>query len=145
MAMCTETGLSPSYAYKRGCRCPVCKALKAEYTRREGPAARARVRAWHKNHPDAMRGYRKRSADKRWLAAYGKLQAEQGGKCAICGAGVQGMTASKTRLSVDHCHASGKIRGLLCGGCNVGLGHFKDSVALLSSAIDYLKRTGSGA
>lgn len=43
------------------------------------------------------------------------------------------------RLSIDHCHSTKKIRGLLCSFCNKGLGHFKDSIELLESAIKYLK------
>ena len=42
-------------------------------------------------------------------------------------------------LSIDHCHATGKVRGLLCCACNSGLGYFKDSTELLLSAIVYLK------
>lgn len=42
-------------------------------------------------------------------------------------------------LAVDHCHKTGKIRGLLCQSCNVALGHFDDSLDKLESAIKYLK------
>jgi len=43
-----------------------------------------------------------------------------------------------TRLSIDHYHKTGKIRGLLCNQCNVGLGAFKDNIKLLKKAIIYL-------
>jgi len=46
----------------------------------------------------------------------------------------------KKRLAVDHCHVSGKIRGLLCFHCNSSLGKMKDSVEILQNAIDYLKK-----
>ena len=52
-------------------------------------------------------------------------------KCAIC-------QKSDLRLSVDHCHSTGQIRGWLCHNCNVGLGHFKDDTDLLRAAINYL-------
>ena len=42
------------------------------------------------------------------------------------------------KLSIDHCHKTGKVRGLLCKHCNHGLGKFKDDVNLLKIAIDYL-------
>ena len=55
--------------------------------------------------------------------------------CAICG-----MTeaALGKRLSLDHCHASGSIRGLLCTPCNLGLGLFRDRPELLLAAATYL-------
>lgn len=47
----------------------------------------------------------------------------------------------KKGLHVDHCHASGRIRGLLCGQCNTALGGFKDSVELMERAIEYIKNS----
>jgi len=63
----------------------------------------------------------------------------QEGKCAICGG--DGFTMAehhKLKLVVDHCHATGKVRGLLCHNCNRGLGLFKDSKESLSAALNYL-------
>lgn len=62
------------------------------------------------------------------------LMVAQGGVCAICG-----VNNGERRLHLDHCHTTGKIRALLCSGCNVGLGGFKDNVDLLQKAIDYLQ------
>lgn len=72
---------------------------------------------------------------------YELLLAKQGGGCAICR-----RAATETRrkgkpakfLDIDHCHQTGKIRGLLCGRCNVGIGSFEDDVSLLRGAIAYL-------
>lgn len=61
---------------------------------------------------------------------YEKTLLAQDGKCAICG--------RKERLCVDHNHANGKVRGLLCSSCNKGLGFFKDNPQFLASAIQYL-------
>jgi hypothetical protein len=44
-------------------------------------------------------------------------------------------------LSVDHCHKTGKIRGLLCFKCNIGIGAFNDDIELMKSGIEYLKAT----
>lgn len=58
----------------------------------------------------------------------------QGGKCAICSTDID------HSAHVDHCHTTNKIRSLLCGHCNKGLGHFKDSSEVLALASAYLKR-----
>lgn len=65
--------------------------------------------------------------------AYAELAEKHGGRCAICG-GTQ-----KRELAIDHCHKTGKVRALLCGKCNIGLGHFKDDPELLRKAAAYLE------
>lgn len=73
------------------------------------------------------------------LDDYDKMLEDQQGQCLVCGA-----TESYLghRLAIDHCHTTGKIRGLLCKSCNVGLGNFRDSVELLTNAISYIKERG---
>lgn len=56
-------------------------------------------------------------------------------KCAICS-----KLKSSTNFDIDHCHKTGKIRGLLCRSCNLGLGYFKDSPNLLNKAALYIDR-----
>lgn len=68
---------------------------------------------------------------------YANLLASQGGRCAICGATEPGGRGN--RLHVDHCHNSKRVRGLLCAGCNTGLGQMKDDPARLRRAADYLE------
>lgn len=60
---------------------------------------------------------------------------EQNNVCAICGTKQEGKV-----LCVDHNHNTGKVRGLLCHNCNIGLGNFKDNPKILESAIEYLKK-----
>jgi len=61
-------------------------------------------------------------------------------KCCICGNSEQiGVYGKVKELAVDHCHTTGKVRGLLCQSCNVGLGAFKDNTEFLQKAITYLK------
>lgn len=62
----------------------------------------------------------------------------QGGGCAICGSDDPGGRGS---FHVDHDHHTGAIRGLLCHGCNTGLGGLKDSVEILEKAAAYLRRS----
>jgi DNA-binding sugar fermentation-stimulating protein len=64
------------------------------------------------------------------------MEMRQGGLCAIC----KKPCSVGQRLGVDHCHETGKIRGLLCRKCNVGLGFFMDNPRLLQAAIVYLDR-----
>lgn len=67
-------------------------------------------------------------------AHYDAMLAAQGNKCGICG------DDPKETLCVDHCHSSGKVRGLLCRKCNTGLGCFKDDLSLFGSAVRYLEK-----
>ena len=70
---------------------------------------------------------------------YNKLLEEQGSKCAICGTEDGASAKGSSTFSIDHCHDTGKVRGLLCNTCNRGLGLFKDNPAVLRAAIQYLK------
>ena len=65
---------------------------------------------------------------------------EQGGKCAVCGC-VGVPSATKRFWHVDHDHATGEVRGILCPRCNRALGLFKDDVSVLMAAIRYLTKT----
>lgn len=67
---------------------------------------------------------------------YKQMLADQGGCCAICGALEK--EQFKHVLHVDHCHATGRVRGLLCRGCNHMLGVVGDNASLLLRAIEYL-------
>ena len=75
---------------------------------------------------------------------YLKLSENQNHVCAICKKPEKILSRKRDRikgLSIDHCHETNKIRGLLCHHCNVALGSFNDSIELLQSAINYLKST----
>jgi hypothetical protein len=69
---------------------------------------------------------------------YDRMYAEQNGVCVVCGTASPGRSSSY--FHVDHCHATNVVRGLLCNGCNLGLGHFKDDKERLSAAIAYLEK-----
>jgi hypothetical protein len=61
---------------------------------------------------------------------YLRMRQDQNELCAICN--------KKKKLVVDHCHSTGKVRGLLCGGCNKGIGCFEENIESLNGAIKYL-------
>ncbi len=65
---------------------------------------------------------------------YASFKKKQKGKCAIC----HHKPKSIFNLHVDHCHKTTKVRGLLCGRCNQGLGLFRDDVKLLEKAKRYI-------
>jgi hypothetical protein len=74
---------------------------------------------------------------------YEHLFTVQNGCCAICGKQEVSILNGKVkRLSVDHDHQSGEIRGLLCSNCNTALGLFQDNITILKQAIDYLRLHG---
>jgi hypothetical protein len=74
---------------------------------------------------------------------YEALYAQQDGKCAICGTPVSNylrdLDASGRGTCVDHCHDSNRVRGILCHGCNIGLGGFRDDPVRLLAAVEYLR------
>jgi Autographiviridae endonuclease VII len=67
------------------------------------------------------------------LHDYKALLATQGGACAVC------RKKSPRTLCVDHCHATKKVRRLLCHRCNLGIGQFNDDPRLLRLAAAYLE------
>jgi hypothetical protein len=69
------------------------------------------------------------------LEDYNFLLEDQNKKCKICNS----ECSTGKSLAVDHNHETGKVRGLLCKNCNIGLGMFFDNIDFLESAVLYLK------
>jgi Recombination endonuclease VII len=72
------------------------------------------------------------------IEGYQELLDSQGGVCAICG--TDEIRGFGKRLAVDHCHDTNKVRGILCGNCNRGIGAFAHEPARLEAALRYLKK-----
>ena len=75
----------------------------------------------------------------RWKRVYGltpedykRLFETQKGLCAVC--------KDSEATHIDHCHKTGRVRGLLCHQCNAGIGLLRDSVNTLQAAIDYISK-----
>ena len=113
-------------------------------------SARAKVRYEMKGHEIRTNNKRRYQRDKErvlirtraWrlkrdfgltVQEYNDIHSMQKGLCAIC------KKKSKRRLGVDHCHTTGKIRGLLSHSCNIALGLLKDCIASAESLVSYLK------
>jgi hypothetical protein len=112
----------------------------------------AYIRAWRKDNRErvnatARKNYKKYTAQDPLYARkknllkeyqltheqYEAMYEAQGGRCAVCG-------ATPARLLVDHDHATGTVRGLLCRKCNSGIGMLSDDLQLLLAAVAYLRR-----
>lgn len=74
------------------------------------------------------------------IAEYEELYKSQGGVCEICGQPetAMGRHGEVRLLCVDHDHKTGVVRSLLCASCNIALGNFKDDIAIIQSAFEYL-------
>jgi len=115
-----------------------CRAYRAankdeinarERQRRRGPEYRQRVKQRFKN----PRQYKLLCAYGITIAQYDAMLARQGGVCAICR-----KHRGKT-LCVDHCHVTGKVRGLLCRKCNAAIGFFEDDPRIARAGAAYLE------
>lgn len=129
---------------------PIQKEERKSYTQQYYAKNKVRLREyqreWRKNNPRKFRPEYAHEFNLRKFGLsvkdYASLLAKQNGVCAIC----QKPDKDNIRLAVDHCHATGRIRGLLCSNCNIALGNFYDNVDSLKAAISYLEasRENSG-
>jgi hypothetical protein len=125
----------------------VSVASSAEYRRKHYQKNKATLNAKNKAYrlanPDIISRIQR---DKNWRkfglkpADYFRILEEQGGGCAICGAKTPRRNASKY-FHVDHDHATGHVRGLLCNPCNIGIAALGESEDVMTRAIKYLKET----
>lgn len=107
------------------------------YGQPENRARRMEAAAdWRRRNPERAKYNRRKHTLKEKAISpedYDWLLAAQGGRCAICA------RKSARTLHVDHDHHTGKIRGLLCDNCNLGMGHFQDDPGLITKALQYLE------
>lgn len=102
---------------------------------------------------EKYKGYGRRKSSYTWLlkSKYGLTEEQytdiikdQKGLCPICSTEIVNVfdesTLKHKSSHVDHCHSSGKVRGVLCHGCNTGLGMFKEDVRTLTKAARYLHK-----
>lgn len=68
---------------------------------------------------------------------YRRMYHEQGGRCGICRSRLY--SKRYKRFAVDHCHTSGKVRGLLCTNCNTAIGLLKDDPVAIQRAAEWVK------
>lgn len=123
---CGESDISKFYQDKNGkrtnARCIECH--KTECKRR-----------WHSKSQIEKHATRVRSMYGITPEQFLEMYEKQGGKCAIC----EEKPTTMRGLHVDHCHDTKRVRGLLCHGCNTGIGALKESPKLFNNAIKYLE------
>lgn len=106
-----------------------CKACKKAYS--SDPVRKEQLRAWKIKQKYGLDKEMEKSLDR-----------DDTRTCQICGKkecdNTRGSRAEK--LSIDHCHDHGDIRGLLCHQCNSGLGKFRDNLEGIMRVVEYLKR-----
>ena len=90
-------------------------------------------RKWTAENPEKQKNIRLRSVYGITLEEYNRMAEAQGGLCAIC-------QEKPDKLFIDHCHHTGKVRGLLCIKCNSGIGLLRDSAAVVENALAYLRK-----
>lgn len=126
--------------YKAGGACVTCSRESSKSRWRDTDEEWKKQRREKYATPEGRKDRRARSLMKNYgmtIEQYDEMVKAQGGACAICQGEPSG---SAGRFHVDHDHATGKVRALLCHTCNVGLGSFKDSPDLLRIAGDYLEK-----
>jgi hypothetical protein len=120
------------------------KEKKAVYNKQYRASNRERIsnqkKEYRKNNPLKIKNSKIKTTYGITLEDYNRMFAEQNGKCCICGIHASEL---KGPLQIDHIHANGKVRGLLCNKCNVRLGEgninkFNITNELYSKALGYI-------
>lgn len=141
MKTCTKCGGEYSTS-----RCKPCwAAYMKEYSKtyRKGPSGKAASKAYRERTKEKQKGYRLKQDFGITLEQYQQMLEEQSGVCACCGkpeTATYNKTGVTKQLAVDHDHATGEIRGLLCGRCNTALGLLQDSEDTIMSLLTYLSK-----
>lgn len=106
------------------------------------PKDKDKQRAFRKNNPDKIKGYKLKDRFGITLEDFKKMKLSQNNKCAICSKEETALDKRAGRikeLAVDHCHKTGKIRSLLCGNCNQALGKIKENFDVALKIAKYIQ------
>ena len=121
--------LARNRAYRAAHREELNARARKAYAEDDGYRARKRLTGnkWYRREERLKQVYGMSMQD------YEALVAQQGGVCRIC------KTKPARPLFVDHSHASGRVRGLLCHPCNAALGFMRDDPVIAAAATEYLR------
>lgn len=123
----------PKCNHRPGSTCKECKR-KYYYSKREHFIKQNQER--RRKNPDNKKDYDLTRCFGIGIKQYNELLTFQNNKCAICFE----VNADGRGLAVDHNHSNGKVRGLLCGKCNMALGRFNEDENLILRIVDYLRK-----
>jgi hypothetical protein len=101
---------------------------------------------WRTKNPEYESGRKLKERYNITPEKYEEMLTFQSKRCAICGneeTARHNRSNEVQKLAVDHCHVTGKVRGLLCQDCNRGIAKFHDDPFRLTNAIKYLKHHSS--
>jgi hypothetical protein len=128
---------NPTNPHYRRAKCKICcNKVHSEYVRVWKQEINARRSAQNREDNTQQSAWKLKQLYKISIQDYQMLFDAQNGLCKICG---NPQMSQKRRLDVDHCHTTGRIRGLLCIRCNRGIGLLRDNTEVLASAIRYLQ------
>jgi hypothetical protein len=117
--------------------CPKCGIAKEKKEFGEDSTKVDGVSSWCRPCKKIWRAEHRKENPEQHVEDYNRMYAAQEGKCACCG---KHSSEFRRGLHVDHDHATGQVRALLCTKCNPGIGYFDDSIEKLEMAIQYLKK-----
>jgi len=131
-----RTGYSDRYR----AQCRSCRSLYTRAYLADNPDAQERIRGYPRKAESSVALRNRMRVQRYGISAdrYDRLLKDQRGICAICGCGPE--KSANGVLGVDHCHETGRIRGLLCSRCNSAIGQLGDTVVGLMRAVCYLRR-----
>lgn len=158
MMICKKCNKSEEFykgkGYRSGFR-PICVKCQSQQRRirymKNQEENKKKQREWNAQYPNKVKEKSKKWNDNNklmnrsselkrnfgmTLQDYDLMFEQQRGRCKICN---RHQSIFARKLFVDHCHKTGKVRGLLCSTCNSGIGHLQDNIKILQSAIEYLK------
>ena len=142
---CSKCGksLDSTNRYRRSTQCKPCYLfVQSKWREKNREKTRAYSREWMRRNKWSSHKHKLRYRYGMSPEDYASLLQSQDGKCAICGRAESKIdkTGNIQMLSVDHCHRTGKNRGLLCDSCNRAIGALRDDVDTLLKAISYIQK-----
>lgn len=113
-----------------------CKKCARQWHHERPDYVRRKNEEWRKNNPTYALDWKRKKEHGLTPNDVAELREKQGGRCAGC----LRAFGDQLRENVDHCHATGKVRGLLCNCCNVSAGRLRDNPETLRRLATYIEQ-----